>query len=127
MPLQLVTVTDLVPTVVNLATVMQAGQTTIVEHVITRNLPTYLPNLADCSSLNNCNVHGTCIGPSTCNCTTGWGGSDCSEGIKIFLSLKIYPLAQCTTGCSGHGTCFAPPSTCNCTAGWLGSDCSTRM
>lgn len=60
--------------------------------------------------LRGCYNNGTCVAPNTCQCATGWTGSDCTTPI-------------CSQICEHHGNCTAP-NVCTCEAGWDGHDCS---
>jgi hypothetical protein len=84
----------------------------------------------ECGCPNECNTvsfQGSCESSETtstgssCVCSSGWSGYDCSLPTK-------------GNGCGYHGTLITPDSkdapfpfdTCRCDAGWTGVDCTTR-
>jgi hypothetical protein len=62
---------------------------------------------APCNSscLTDCNLHGGCIGNSTCDCDARWGGVTCSDKIPLswdkmlLIALVAIGLLMCA-GCS---------------------------
>lgn len=38
---------------------------------------------ADCSGVNDCSTHGTCVATDTCSCDSGWIGPDCSMAAPV--------------------------------------------
>jgi hypothetical protein len=63
--------------------------------------------------IRGCYNNGTCVAPNTCECASGWDGSDCSEPV-------------CAQTCSHNGLC-THPNTCTCERGWEGYDCSVPV
>lgn len=45
---------------------------------------------ANCTEVNNCSDHGTCVSLNECQCNTGFMGPDCSI-ITIMTSSKSQP------------------------------------
>jgi len=45
--------------------------------------PTYAFVTADCSGVNNCSGHGSCVGTNVCSCEAGWSGPDCSTAAPV--------------------------------------------
>ncbi len=70
----------------------------------------------DCSLLDDCSGHGSCIADNTCSCDSGWEGDpSCSTATCSDLN-----------SCSGHGSCDSGSDTCSCDLGWDGDpSCST--
>jgi len=66
----------------------------------------------DCSALNDCSSHGTCVADDVCQCELGFSGADCS----FFTCGDL-------NHCSGHGRCIGPDQ-CQCDPGFVGLDCS---
>jgi len=98
---------------------------------------------AACSS--PCENGGTCVGPDTCRCKTGWEGVDCTEPVcpgpcgprEICTgpgSCTCIPgyagpgctEALCVQSCENGGVCSAP-DTCQCVEGWFDSNCTTPV
>ena len=65
-----------------------------------------------CTGVANCSGRGECVRPDTCECHSGWTGSQCSH----FTCTDVY-------GCEGKGECVGP-NTCRCDDGWLPPDCA---
>ena len=95
--------------------------------------------LSDCSMLNNCNGHGTCIdATSSCSCFEGWGAltditfyysPDCSA--RICPSGKAWAdvpssstTAHALAECSNRGSCDRTAGTCTCFTGFSGPSCN---
>lgn len=64
---------------------------------------------ADCSQPVSC-VNGTVVN-STCVCSQGWTGSSCS-------------VPACTGLCGLYGVCGAQTGVCTCDDGWVGHRCT---
>lgn len=99
---------------------------------------------ATCAKI--CENGGTCTGPDTCTCRTGWSGDDCSipvcdapkcTGRQVCVGpnecacVPGYAGADCRTPlcaqqCRNGGTCSAP-DTCACSAGWFDANCTTPV
>jgi len=46
----------------------------------------------ECTELNNCNGHGTCVSRGVCNCDVGWSGRDCSQGVNtVYVNTPAIP------------------------------------
>jgi len=84
---------------------------------------------ASCPGVNECNGHGTCIGPDVCQCDSGFAAPDCSD-----CSAGRFGAActECPGGaanpCNGNGVCddgLGGLGTCACDPGWSGVDCGT--
>jgi len=63
--------------------------------------------------IRGCYNNGTCIGPNTCRCSSGWTGSFCN-------------IPVCEQSCNHHGNCTGP-NQCTCERGWEGYDCTIPM
>ena len=96
----------------------------------------------DCSMLNFCNGHGTCINStSTCACYDGWGAStditfyrapDCS--LRTCPSDRAWAdvptsatVAHSMVECSNRGTCDKTTGICKCFAGFTGVACQRNV
>ena len=78
-----------------------------------------------CTSLENCNDHGSCDEMGSCSCSAGFSGSSCDECATDGRSYGTYPdcrycLASDT--CNGHGACDSEGS-CACSDGFAGAAC----
>ncbi|GAB9469746.1 hypothetical protein Gpo141_00007014 [Globisporangium polare] len=63
--------------------------------------------------VRGCFNNGTCVAPDTCQCASGWSGSDCTIPI-------------CEQQCLHNGNCTLS-NRCTCETGWTGADCSVPM
>lgn len=99
---------------------------------------------AACSKI--CENGGTCTGPDTCSCLSGWIGDDCSIPvcstacgarqvcvgpdtcgcIPGYTGLPACSTPQCAQNCAHGGSCTAP-DTCSCSSGWFDSNCTTPV
>lgn len=76
---------------------------------------------SDCTSNADCGGHGSCnLGTSTCECESGYTGSDCSD--------RENPCTwPAVVDCGTHGSCTSSTdmlsSTCTCSGGWSGNLC----
>ena len=92
----------------------------------------------DCSSMNDCNGHGTCSNKtSTCDCYQGWGAStdityhrapDCTaRTCPSFPAWADLPTsassAHALKECSNRGTCDTSTGECKCWVGFEGIGC----
>ena len=93
----------------------------------------------DCSMLNNCNGHGTCVdATSTCSCFEGWGAErditfyhapDCSARTcpsgRAWADVPTSSTnAHAYAECSNRGSCDRKTGTCNCFDGFTGPACN---
>jgi len=68
-----------------------------------------------CFQCNPSCLNGDCIGPNTCNCSSGWSGDQCQTAV---------PNNQCTISCDPLTQCiiFNGTSSCtSCPSGYSGS------
>lgn len=92
----------------------------------------------DCSGLNFCNGHGTCLNASsTCACYDGWGSSsdvtfyrtpDCSlRTCPADRAWADIPTSTTTAHqvmeCSNRGVCDRTAGICSCFDGFVGDAC----
>ncbi|KAG1679191.1 Protein draper [Nymphon striatum] len=67
-------------------------------------------------------LHGSCIGPDTCNCEPGYGGDTCSISCP---KGKWGPKCSRNCSCENGATCNPVLGNCTCTPGWIGAHCNT--
>ena len=107
---------------------------------------------ATCTQI--CENGGTCVGPDTCMCQSGWLGIDCTIVDKATCGVGANPCGfnklcvapgvcackpgfepdsqgmctqpQCIQTCYNGGQCTAP-DTCSCASGWFDSNCTTPV
>eukprot|EP01038_Epipyxis_sp_PR26KG_P004469 gene4469-6320_t len=99
---------------------------------------------ATCTQI--CENNGTCVGPDTCKCSSGWTGIDCTKPIctsglcgtnKVCVGPNLCAckpgysgtncdVPQCSQTCANNGYCSAP-DTCTCASGWFDSNCTTPV
>merc|ERR1712013_912281 len=66
---------------------------------------------------------GTCVGPDTCRCETGYGGRDCSK----FCEPGTWgPDCSKTCPCKNGASCDPESGKCTCMPGWLGAVCDEK-
>mmetsp|Transcript_6768 Transcript_6768/g.9851 ORF Transcript_6768/g.9851 Transcript_6768/m.9851 type:complete len:1041 (-) Transcript_6768:35-3157(-) len=68
------------------------------------------------NSSSVCSTKGSCVGPDTCSCQTGYVGDICD--IHTCAGIRFNE----TTVCSGRGNC-TDANTCECEEGYEGSNC----
>lgn len=67
-----------------------------------------------------CSGHGTCDGPDTCTCLSGWSGPECSDPICYDVP------ATDSNVCSSNGIC-SDIDTCTCNLGFDGNNCQYHL
>ena len=73
--------------------------------------PFLLKSEMPCDEVANCTGHGLCVRPNTCECDSGWAGSDCSQFSCVDFG-----------DCQNRGVCVGP-NVCDCANGWMAPDC----
>eukprot|EP01135_Chromosphaera_perkinsii_P006941 Nk52_evm29s628 gene=Nk52_evmTU29s628 len=80
-----------------------------------------------------CNGHGLCAGPNMCQCSGGWGGSQCNSTTGMCLTCDMPPCKKSGSWlakeCSGNGYCWTDQSgsSCRCKPGYEGRYCEKAM
>jgi hypothetical protein len=99
---------------------------------------------AVCSQI--CENGGSCTGPDTCTCVTGWSGYDCTKPLCEGVTCGDREICTgpdsctCVPGYSGdacadptcvqsceHGGVCTAPDTCTCAIGWFDANCTTPV
>ena len=73
--------------------------------------PFLAKNEMPCDEVANCSGHGVCVRPNTCDCQSGWTGTECSQ----FTCVDV-------GNCQDRGVCVGP-NVCDCESGWVAPDC----
>ena len=79
-------------------------------------------DIDECSLTQICANGGSCIntfGSYSCNCTSAWTGSKCSQPVNFCMSIPCKNGAECQSNESGYH--------CACAGGWTGDQCELNV